>query len=548
MSKYVIGIDYGTLSARALLIELQSGAEIAEAEYTYPHAILQDSDFAGVRLSRDAALQHPRDYLDALRATFSQVLHRSGVDPADIIGVGVDFTAATVLPVTEDGTPLRFLPQFQNEPHAYAKLWKHHGAQWEADRMTHVAQDRGEAWLSQYGGKVSSEWMLPKVYETLRKAPQVYHSAARYIEAGDWLVWKLTGKECRSSCMAGFKVLWSKETGYPSREYLEAVDPGLADLIGTKIPVEVSPTGTKAGSISPEGAGLTGLCVGTAVTVPIVDGHAGIPGAGMVDPGQMMLILGTSSAHFVLDEERRDIPGICGCVADGVIPGFYAYEAGQSCVGDGFGWFIENCVPEKYAREARTRNTDIFTLLNEKAAELEIGKSGIVALDWWNGNRSPLADYDLSGLILGLTLKTRPEEIYRAFIEATAFGTKAIVDRYLEGGIQIHEIRAAGGISRKNPFLMQLYADVLGMPIRVCTSTQATAKGIAVFAAVASGYYDNVRDAAAVISDKCSVCYTPNPNNTAKYWPLYREYQELSQYFGKETTMMKRLKKHCATK
>lgn len=543
MSKYVIGIDYGTLSARALLIELQSGAEIAEAEYVYPHGILSDSDFAGVRLSRDTALQHPRDYLDALRTTFSQVLRQSGIDPVDVIGVGVDFTAATVLPVTEDGTPLCFLPRFQNEPHAYAKLWKHHGAQWEADRMTQVAQERNETWLTQYGGRISSEWMLPKVYETLRKAPEVYHAAARYIEAGDWLVWKLTGQESRGSCMAGYKALWSKETGYPSREYLAAVDPGLADLIGTKIPEEVIPTGTKAGDISPEGAGLTGLTPGTAVTVPIIDGHAGIPGAGVVNAGQMMLILGTSSAHFVLDNVRRDITGICGCVADGVIPGFYAYEAGQSCVGDGFGWFIENCVPEKYAREAQAKGTDTFTLLNEKAAELPIGESGIVALDWWNGNRSPLADSDLSGLILGLTLKTKPEEIYRAFIEATAFGTKAIVDRYTQCGIQIHEIRAAGGISRKNPFLMQVYADVLGMPIRVCTSTQATAKGIAVFAAVAGGYYSSVRDSAAVIADKCTVCYTPNPENTEKYWPLYREYQELSQYFGRETTMMKRLKK-----
>ena len=295
--------------------------------------------------------------------------------------------------------------------------------------------------------------------------------------------------------------------------------------------------------MSESGSKLIGLMPGTAVAAPIIDGHAGIPGAGLVTPGKMMLIIGTSAANFVLDPQDRKLSGICGCVSDGVIPGYYAYEAGQSCVGDAFGWFVENCVPEKYAAEARMRNMSLFDLLNEKASALEVGENRLLVLDWWNGNRSPFADYDLSGMILGLTLKTKPEDIYRALIESTAFGCRAIMENYLKSGIAINEAYAAGGICRRNPFLMQLYADILGIDIHVCTSTQATARGSAVFAGVACGYYDSIEASAAVLADKCEVHYTPNPENTKGYLPLYQNYLELSHYFSTENDVMKRLKK-----
>lgn len=543
MGKYVIGIDYGTLSARALLIDLATGQELSEAEFVYPHGVLGSDDFPGAAIGKEAALQHPRDYLDALSFTLRSVLEASGVAPENVLGLGIDFTAATILAVDSDGTPLCFREEYRTNPHAYAKLWKHHGAQQEANEMTDLALERNEPWLSACGGRVSSEWMFPKLWETLRKAPDVYRDTARFIEAGDWLVWMLTGKEIRSSCSAGFKAHWSRESGYPSNAYFAALDPRLGNLIGTKIPETVIPTGTKAGEISQQGSLLTGLLPGTAVSAPIIDGHAGIPGAGVVTPGKMMLIIGTSAANFVLDPVRRDISGICGCVSDGVIPGYYAYEAGQCCVGDAFGWFVNNCVPERYALEARERNISLFQLLDEKAATLQVGENRLVVLDWWNGNRSPLADYDLSGMILGMTLKTKPEEIYRAFIEATAFGSRAIMERYRDSGIAIHEAYAAGGICRRNPFLMQLYADILGMEIRVCTSTQATAKGSAIFAGIACGYYDSVEASAAVLADKCEVRYIPDPGNTKRYLPLYQEYLELSRYFSSENNVMKRLKK-----
>jgi len=542
MSKYVIGLDYGTLSARALLVDVATGQELAQAEFVYPHAVLGQEDFPGSSIGNDAALQDPQDYLDALSFTLHKVLETSGVAAQDVLGLGIDFTAATILAVDQDGIPLCFQDKYRNNPHTYAKLWKHHGAQWEAYEMTRIATERNEPWLGNCGGKVSSEWAVPKIWETLRKAPQIYHEAARFIEAADWLVWMITGKETRNSCCAGFKALWDREAGYPSNSYFAALDPKLADLIGTKIPHEVIPTGTKAGEISAAGSKLTGLLPGTTVAAPIIDGHAGIPGAGVVTPGKMMLIIGTSAAGFVLDSVDRKMTGICGCVSDGVIPGYYAYEAGQSCVGDAFGWFVENCVPEKYALEAKSRGLSLFGLLDEKAAALEVGQNRLVVLDWWNGCRSPLADYDLSGMILGLTLKTKPEDIYRALIESTAFGARAIMERYRENGIVIEEAYAAGGICRRNPFLMQLYADILGIEIRVCTSTQATARGSAVFAGLACGYYDTMEASAAVLADKCEICYAPNPENTERYLPLYEEYTALSQHFGKETNVMKRLK------
>lgn len=545
MSKYVIGIDYGTLSARALMVDLSNGAEVAAAEYVYPHAVMKSEHFQGITLDKAAALQHPMDYLQALEYTVKEVIDQAGVAASDIVGMGIDFTSCTVLPVTEDGTPLCFLEKYKNEPHAYVKLWKHHGGQKEADEITRIAKEEGVSWLETYGNKVSSEWLFPKILETCNKAPEVYDEAARFIEAADWLVWQITGEEIHSSCMAGFKNFWDKKNGYPSNDFWAKVHPKMGDIIGTKISENVSTVGTKAGEINKRGAELTGLQEGTAVAVPVIDAHAALPAAGVVEGGKMVMIIGTSGCHILLSEEEKNVKGICGRVADGIIPGYIAYEAGQSCVGDSFDWFIKNCVPERYAIEARECNKNIFTYMTEKAEKLEIGQSGILVLDWWNGNRTPLADFELTGVILGLTLQTKPEEIYRGIIESTAFGTKAIIDLYEENDVKIEELYAAGGISQKNTLLMQIYADVLGRDIKVTKSSQAGAKGSAVFAAAASDYFGSIKEAAQVIADECECVYHPIPGNTLKYKKLYDEYVTLTNYFGRgENNVMKRLKEN----
>jgi len=540
MSKFSIGVDFGTLSARAVLLCTENGKELSSSEFVYPHAVMDKTLPDGTPLEKLSAYQHPQDYLDALSFTVSDVLKKAEIKPEEVVGIGIDFTSCTVLPVDEYGTPLCFYDEFKSEPHAYVKLWKHHSAQKEADEITEKAIKNKEEWLASYGGKVSSEWLFPKILETLRKAPEVYKNAARFVEAGDWLTSQLTGSDVLSSCMAGYKGMWNKKTGYPSKDFLKTITPEFENIIGAKISENVKPTGTKAGEVSAYGSELTGLNQGTAVSVPIIDAHAALPSAGISRGGQLMLIIGTSSCHIIMDEEEKNISGICGMVRDGVLPSLVAYEAGQAAVGDIFDWFIKNNVPYSYVVEAEKQNKDIYEFLTEKAKNLKAGESDLIALDWWNGNRTPYANYDLKGAIFGYTLKTKPEEIYKALIEATAFGTKAIIDLYENNGIVINEIYATGGISQKNEFLMQIYADVLGRSIKVPFIKQAGATGCAIFASFAGGAYPSVKEAILNMVNSEEKTYIPDSNNTFKYNELYKKYLSLSEYFANQNKSYKK--------
>ncbi|NMA95896.1 MAG: ribulokinase, partial [Clostridiales bacterium] len=449
MAKYSIGIDFGTLSGRAVIVNVTTGEEIASEIYEYPHGVMDEILPSGERLDHDWALQHPQDYIDVLKNTVPKLLQETGINPSNIIGVGTDFTACTLIPVKADGTPLCFLPEYINEPHAYAKLWKHHSAQDEANKVNEIAKNMGEDWIDIYGGKVSSEWVIPKIWQVLDEAPQIYDAADKFIEAGDWITWQLTGVESRNSCAAGYKAFWNKRLGYPSNEFFRALDPRLENVVDNKLSRDISTLGTKAGEIDDRAAILTGLKTGTAVSVSNIDAHAGVPAAGIDGPGKMFIIIGTSTCHLTLSEEERRIPGISGVVEDGIIPGFFSYEAGQTCVGDHFEWFIENCLPAIYLEEAKRQGMNVHAYLREKVECQRPGESGLLALDWWNGNRSVLNDADLSGMILGMTLQTKPEEIYRALVEATAYGTRVIIDTFKEYGVPVDELYAAGGIAHK---------------------------------------------------------------------------------------------------
>ena len=542
MARYTLGMDFGTLSARAVVVR-EDGEEIASAVYEYPHGVMDTAFVDGTPLPRDFALEHPQDYLDALGVIVQQALGKAGLTADDIAGVGVDCTSCTMLPVTADGTPLCLLPAFAGEKHAYAKLWKHHASLPQAERITALGAARGEKWLARCGGTVSPEWLFPKILEILDEAPEVYAAADRFIDGGDWLVWMLTGRETRNSCSAGYKALWSAEDGYPSDGFFTALDPRMHGIIGTKIPAEVLPLGTKAGGIDARGAKLTGLRPGTPVSVADLDAHVAAPALGITEPGQMMLILGTSGCHLVMGEEEHIVPGICGVVKDGILPGYYGYEAGQCCVGDHFDWFVRNCVPAPYEKEAAERGLGIHALLREKAQRLAVGESGLLALDWWNGNRSILVDSGLSGAIFGLTLRTKPEEIYRALLEAVAFGTRMIFENYEAHGVAIREVIAAGGIAMKDPFFMQILADVTGKSFRVGASKQAPALGSAIFAAAAAGLYPDVRAAAKTMGRVRDDVYRPNPEDRKRYDDLYRDYAALHDLFGRGgNDVLKRLR------
>ena len=537
MPKYTIGLDYGTLSARALLLDLSNGQEVATTEYVYPHAVLEADFFTEIPMEKSAALQHPQDYLEALQHIVPELLAKTHVQPQDICGIAIDCTASTVLPITQDGTPLCFLDEFKNNPHAYVKLWKHHSSQAEADQIDDLAHQLQTPWLEKCGGRVSSEWFFPKVLETLHKAPAIYHRAARFIEAGDWLTWQLTGCETHSSCIAGCKSFWTPQDGYPPNTFWAQLHPDFANIIGTKVSQDVQLVGSKVGEINEHGAQLTGLLPGTPVGASLIDAHAGIPGAGVAQPGILVDIIGTSSCHHVLTREEMTVPHICGTVKDAIIPDFVDYEAGQSAVGDIFDWFVHNCIPAAYERAAQERGLNIHQYLTEKAAALE--HSHLVVLDWWNGSRTPYADFDLTGMILGLNLRTRPEEIYLALIESTAYGTRAIVELFEEYNVPIHTIYGVGGIAHKNPLLMQIYADVLGREIRVPATRQAGARGSAVLAAAAGGIFPTVAEAVLALASPCDAVYTPNPAHKPHYDKLYKHYQQLSEYFAHENPIMK---------
>jgi L-ribulokinase len=541
-------VDFGTESGRAVLVNVSNGKEIATAVYPYSNGVI-DEKLPGmeIHLEPDWALQDPQDYIRTFQNAIPAVLQQSGVKPADVIGIGIDFTACTMLPVKADGTPLCFLPEFRGKPHAWVKLWKHHAAQPEADKINETARAMGEGWLDRYGGKISSEWFFSKVLQILNEAPEIYASADRLIEAADWVVWQLTGVETRNSCTAGYKAIWSKRDGFPSKDFFASLHPQLATVIEDKMTRDIHPVGQRAGGLSEQAAQWTGLNPGTAVAIANVDAHVAVPAATVTEPGRMVMIMGTSTCDMVLGKEEHIVPGICGYVEDGIIPGFFGYEAGQSCVGDHFAWFVENCVPAAYEREARERGLDIHALLEEKAAQLKVGENGLLALDWWNGNRSVLVDVDLTGLLIGATLATKPEEIYRALIEATAYGKRIIIETFQKNGVPIHELVACGGLPEKNKLLMQIYADVIGLPIKLSASKQTPALGSAMFGAVAAGKaaggYDSIYDAAKAMAHLKDETYVPNPENQKAYELLYAEYVILHDFFGRGgNDVMKRLK------
>jgi L-ribulokinase len=546
--KYSIGVDYGTQSGRAVVVDLSTGDILAQSVKEYTHGVMDEFLPDGItKLEPDWALEHPADFLEVLRETIPDVLLKSGVSPADVIGLGIDFTACTLISVDADGTPLCFKDKFKNRPHAYIKLWKHHAAQGQANRLNALAEEKNEIFLKRYGGKISSEWMLPKIMQTLEEDKDIFDAADRFMETADWVVLQLTGNERRNSCTAGYKATWHKQEGYPSSEFLKALAPELENLVEDKLAADIYPLGTKAGELTAEAAELTGLPKGTAVAVANVDAHVSVPAAGITEPGEMLMIMGTSTCHMVLGEDEKIVPGMCGVVEDGIMPGYMGYEAGQSCVGDHFEWFVENCVPSSYQQEADDRGIDIHQLMTEKASALKPGESGLVALDWWNGNRSVLVDADLTGMMVGMTLLTKPEEIYRALIEATAYGTRMIIETFRKNGVDTNKLYAAGGIAEKNTMMMQIYADVTGMEIRIAKSDQSPALGSAMFGAVAAGAakggYDTIFDAAAAIGGTKEKTYVPVKDNSLVYDKLYAEYEILHDYFGRgANNVMKRLK------
>jgi L-ribulokinase len=513
-----------------LLLDLQSGVEAGVAVVRYANgAIDRVLPETGEELPTDWALQDPDDWRSVIETGIPQVLASAGVPGGDIVGIGIDFTCCTVVPVTADGTPLCTLEPWRARPHAWPKLWKHHAAQSVADRLNEVARDRAEPFLARYGGKISSEWYFPKLIELWLEDREVYDAASGFIEACDWIVWQLTGQERRATCSAGYKALWSPRDGLPPTEFFEAAYPGF-DAPAEKLGTQFFPLGARAGTLLPELAERLGLPASVAVAVGNVDSFVSGPGAGVLDPTSFLIVIGTSICDVVVHPEEILLPGITGVVKDGVLPGFYGYEAGQAAVGDMLAWFVE------LFGDAGAANR--YEQFERAAAQLRPGANGLLALDWWNGNRTILADADLSGVLCGMTLQTTAPEIYRALLDSIAFGNRRIVDNFEEHGLKLNQFVACGGIAERSPLTMQLLADTSGRQVQVPGSTEIPARGAALFGAVAAGPevggFADIMAAIDALPPGIAATYEPNPEAVAVYEQLYPLYRELHDTLGRQ--------------
>ncbi len=531
-----LGIDFGTLSGRVLVLDLGSGAELAGVDVPYAHGTIEETlPESEERLRPDWSLQHPGDYLDVIERGIPDALARAGVDPMRVIGIGVDVTSCTVMPTSENGTPLCLTEQWRRRPHAWPKLWKHHAAQSHADRLTELAHERNEPFLARYGGRISSEWYFPKLLQIYEEDRPVYDAADRFIEATDWIVWQLIGAERRCSCAVSYKAFWSPDTGLPSAAYFDAVSAGFSGAV-QKLGSDFAPLGSCAGTLRADLAERLGLRSDVAVAVGNVDSFVSVPGAGVERPGTFVTVVGTSICDMVVHPEEILLSGITGVVRDGILPGLYGYEAGQPAVGDMLGWYVGNLLGVEGAERAGR-----YDALEAAAGELAPGATGLVALNWWNGNRSILADADLSGVIAGLTLATTATEIYRALLESIAFAARRIIDNFLDNGLTIDQLVACGGIAEKSPVLMQLFADISGRPVLVPGCSQIPARGAAMFGAVAAGAgglhaegFTDISQAVTRLRPPIARSYTPDPAATAVYEHVYQVYRGLHDAFGVE--------------
>ncbi len=526
-SKIVLGLDFGTESVRALLVDLR-GNELASVSFPYPHGqIVETLPGSKRKLPPFFALQHPTDWLTSAAKATRAAKKKASVDARQIIGIGVDFTSCTMLPTLSDGTPLCLTKEFAEEPLAWPKLWKHHGAHSQTDRINAVARSRNEAFLSRYGGIIGLEWLFPKMLETLENAPRVYNATEVWLEAGDWFVWQLVGGKAndlpRSTCQAGYKGLWNAQDGFPQESFLSAVNPKFAHVVRDKMPGRMVAPGVAAGGLTAAMAKAFGLQPDTPVSAAIIDAHSGVPGAGAAAPGTLVMVMGTSSCHMLNSDVERSVPGVAGVVKDGILPGFYGYETGQAAVGDAFDWL------------RRMTGQKDFSVLGAEAAQLPPGSDGVLCMDWFNGCRTPLMDGTLRGGFSGLALHHRPAHLYRSLLEASAFGLRWIVELLRDGGVPVKKFVATGGLPHHNPLVVQVYADVLGESILVHPSKQGPALGAAILGALAAGAFSSSGAAIRAMSVPAAgtaAVYKPDKSHRSAYDAVYQQYRRMGDFLS----------------
>ncbi len=534
--RLALGLDFGTESVRALLVDLH-GKERASAAVKYKHGPITESlPTTGEALPPDFALQHPGDWLDASCQAVNEALKQAGLTTKEsgggsggnsggnsggVVSIGVDFTSCTMLPARADGMSLCQCDAYAGEKYAWPKLWKHHGAKTQTDRINQLAQERNEPWLKRYGGVIGLEWFFPKILETLEEAPHIYDATDVWLEGGDWYVWQLIGAENpvpRSTCIAGYKAMWDANEGYPSPDYFAALHPKMADVVKDKMPGTSIAPGRSAGVLCAALAQRMNLREGIPVSAAIIDAHAGVPGVGVGEPNTLVMVMGTSSCHMLMHDEAVEVPGVAGIVKDGILPGYVGYETGQAAVGDAFDWL------------RRILNHDSFDTLTKQAMTVPPGCEGVTCVDWFNGCRTPLMDGSLTGAFTGLTLNHHAGHMFRSLSEASAYGVRWIVDVLEEDGVPVNQFVATGGLPHHNPLLMQIYSDVLGKPIVVPATKQGPALGAAILGVLAagesvSGFTSTNQAVKAMAGNLSQTTYNPNAADKSAYDQAYQRYR-----------------------
>lgn len=529
-----LGLDFGTESVRAILVDA-TGKQRGLAKSDYAHGQITDRlPGSAQSLPPRYALQSPGDWIDSAAIATRAAIAEAKISHDDIVGIGVDFTSCTMLPTTRDGTPLCELDAFKHVPLAWPKLWKHHGAIEQTERLNKIAKQRNESFLRRYGGTIGLEWFFPKMLETIECAPQVAVAAEIWLEAGDWFVWQLVGGPAetltRSTCQAGYKAMWSVTDGYPSSDFFHAVHPELARAAAECLPGVMRSPGKRAGELSDTMAERLGLRAGTPVSAAIIDAHSAVPGVGAAEPGTLVMVLGTSSCHMLNSTVFSEVPGVAGIVDGGILPGMFGYETGQAAVGDAFAWL------------RRLLGLDSFESIAVSAKQLPPGADGVQCLDWMNGCRTPLMDGALRGAFTGLGLEHGPQHLYLALMEASAFGLRWIVELLRDGGVAIDRLIATGGLPHHNRAVVEVYADVLGLDIEIHPSTQGPAIGAAVLGMIAAGPeasgFQSVIDAAtamASVNESKQDIVRPRPDRTELYNSLYKNYRRLASHTANQS-------------
>ena len=531
------------MSCRLIAADINTGDCVFEAARDYPNGVIKGTlPGTGVAIEENWFLQDPADYIEVLCRLTHAAIAELGAE--NIVAIGTDFTNCTVVGIRE-GLPLCAHEAYRNMPHAWVKLWKHHAAQPYAERIEQVLKETGTPWLQEYGGSVSSEWLFPKLLQTYEEAPELFEACELYLEAADYIVYFLTGNIIRNSATLGINAFYSPDRGYPEKELLNRFSKGFGDAVYPKLKGTIVPVGSRAGRICESAAERLGLRTTVVVSAGHGDSEAACAGLGATEPGTMIMVMGTSNCYQMIYDRKLFFDGVCAVVEDGMIPELVAYESGQPAVGDAFSWYIENMMPAEYARQAKFQNMSQIQYMNLLASRVLPGESGLISLDWFNGNRSVLMDYTLKSFFAGLSLDTKPEAIFRSMIEATAFGSRKIIEGYETAGVHIEKLIAVGGLSVKSELTMQIYADVLSREICVATIPNASAMGACICGAVAYRNEMGTRAAfeagAKRLLHHTEKRYKPDKNASAIYDELYKVFCTLHDFAGLQSNICSEL-------